>query len=164
MTSMEMKRSLRADSVVMKQFENVAIQCWEHAAESRLGRKPPFICLKAGPEACGVMLMLLDELGGLRPPAQRALTLKPSDRPNAFSRIRFVISHVSDRLTEMSLTCDSETAVFEFTPAGLMRLREAVVLWRNGGEDFSVHPSKCCAGTKDGQSGEVWFWTPFTDP
>ena len=148
----------------MKQFENIAIQCWEHTANRRFGVQPPFICLQADPKACGVMLMLLDELMGLRPPAQRVLTLKPSDRPTACSKIRFALSAVSDELTEMSLTRESETAICELTSSGLSRFRDAVESWQNGGEDFFVRPSKHCDGIKDGRSGEIWFWTPFIDP
>ena len=69
----------------MKQFDAVEIECWEHLANRRFGVKPPFICLKAGSAAGGVILMLLDELAGLQPPAQRAMTLKSSHRPTACS-------------------------------------------------------------------------------
>ncbi|HVX12182.1 MAG TPA: hypothetical protein VHC22_13455 [Pirellulales bacterium] len=67
-------------------------------------------------------------------------------------------------LAEMSLTIDRGTAILEFTPAGLKTFRDAVVTWRNGGEDFSVHPSREAKGQKDKRSGEVWFWSPSTDP
>jgi hypothetical protein len=63
----------------------------------------------------------------------------------------------------MLLTRDQDIAVFEFTPAGLSMFRNAVAAWRNGSEDFSVHPSDDI-GKKDLASGEVWFWTPFMDP
>lgn len=67
----------------------------------------------------------------------------------------------------MSLTKDQAAAIFEFTPAGLARFREAVEDWRDDAEDFSVHPAtrkKADRGTKDLASGEVWFWTPRMDP
>lgn len=150
--------------MVQQQFENVDIQCWEHSANKRFGVRPPFICLKAGPEACAVMLNLLDELGGLQPPGQRSMTLAPSDRREACSKIRFVISPVSDELFEMSFTRKFEIATFEFTPTGLMIFRKSVGLWQEGKEDFSVHPTQYAKGIKDRHSGEVWFWTPFTDP
>lgn len=150
--------------MVMKQFENVAIQCWAHTADRRFGVKPPFICVKAGPEARDVMLMMLDELDGLRPHDQRVMTLKPNDRPKAFSKIRFEISPASEELVEMSLRIEPDAAVFEFTRSGLIRFREAFILWQRGESDFSVRPLKPFDGTKDAQSGEVWFWTEFIDP
>jgi hypothetical protein len=67
-------------------------------------------------------------------------------------------------LEEMSLTIERGTAILEFTPAGLRTFRDAVVTWRDGGEDFSVHPSQDAMGHKDQSSGEVWFWSPSTDP
>lgn len=149
--------------MVHKRFDNVDLQCWEYTAE-KLGIKPPFICLKAGPEACEVVLSMLNELAGLQPPAQRTMTLKPSQRPKCCTKIRFAISYRSDQLTEMWLTRSGPLANFEFTAPGLQRFRDAVVLWKRGGEDFSVHPEKYSDGLKDKQSGEVWFWTPFTDP
>src|SRR4051794_4513452 len=110
--------------MVKKRFENVDVQCWE-CTTSQLGTKPPFICLKAGPEACETVLLLLDELGGLQPPDRRTVTLARSQRPKSLSRIRFVISAPSDQLSEMSLSLSADQAVFEFTPAGLAVFRNA---------------------------------------
>jgi hypothetical protein len=126
--------------------------------------KPPFICVKAGSEACGVMLMMLDELDGLRPHDKRVMTLRPNDRPKAFSKIRFEISPASEELVEMSLTIEPDAAAFEFTPSGLIRFREAIILWQRGESDFSIRPSRPFDGTRDAQSGEVWFWTESIDP
>jgi hypothetical protein len=150
--------------MVQKLFDNVALQCWEHTSDRRFGVKPPYLCLKGGPEAADTVLALLDELLRLKPPAQRTMLLAASQRPRSCTKIRFLLSPVTDLLTEMSLSRDGELAVFEFTPVGWKRFRDAVVLWRKGVEDFSVHPSETSDGVKDSRSGEVWFWTPFTDP
>lgn len=153
---------------VKQQFQNFDIQCWEHT-DQRLGCNRPFICLQAGPPACDILLAALDELAAEGVPARRKLTLMPSRRQNACSSIRLVLSPPSDEFKQMSLTRDQTTAVFEFTPAGLSIFRNAVVAWRNGSEDFSVHPNPATRkkediGKKDLASGEVWFWTPFIDP
>ena len=150
--------------MVKKQFEDVDVQCWEHHANRRFGVKPPFICLKAGPVECDVILLLLDELASLPVPSQRVLTLKHNDRSKSCSRIRFSVSPVNHELTEMSLTIHPPTAEFEFTLAGLIKFQNAVQSWRNGSEDFSVRPSRNSHCIKDKQSGEIWFWTLFTDP
>ena len=150
--------------VVKKQFEEINVQCWELIANRRFGMKPPFICLKADPAECDVILLLLDELAKLPIPSQRVLTLKQNDRPKSCSRIRFSLSPVNHELTEMSLTVHPPTAEFQFTLAGLIKFRDAVESWKNGSEDFSIRPSKNSKGTKDRQSGEIWFWTLFTDP
>jgi len=88
------------------------------------------------------------------------MNLTPSHRPKSCSKIRFVISTLSDKLTDMLIARELDTATFEFAPIGLMRFRKAVVLWQKGQEDFSVHPSKHSDGIKDRQSGEVGFGLP----
>lgn len=147
-----------------KTFENVTMECWDHSADLRFGVKPPFLCVKGGPEACDVMLTMLDELSGLRAPNQRSMTLKNSPRPNACRKIKFIISPPDDELTEMSLSKESDTAIFEFTLAGLKKFREAIVQWGQGKDDFSIHPNRLSHSARDRQSGEVWFWTPLTEP
>lgn len=145
-----------------QQFQNVDIQCWEHT-DGRLGFSRPFLCLQAAAPACDILLAALDELAAEGVPVRRTLTLMPSGRRKACSTIRLLLSPPSDEFKKMSLTRDQTTAVFDFTPAGLSMFRNAVAAWRNGSEDFSVHPSDDI-GKKDLASGEVWFWTPFMDP
>ena len=144
--------------VVQKQFENLDIQCWEHT-DSDLGVNRPFICLKAEPEAIAVLLAAINELSTALPPSHVTLTLKPCHRLNVRSRIRLIISPRNEHLREMSLTIAGDKSAFEFTSVGLNRFRESVVKWLDGVEDFSVHPSVRRKGSRDNQSGEVWFWT-----
>jgi hypothetical protein len=66
-------------------------------------------------------------------------------------------------LLEMFATRVESTAILEFTPPGLQKFHRALELWRDGGEDFSVHPNREGAKdraqpTKDLNSAEVWFW------
>lgn len=146
-------------------FTNVDIECWEHFPNRRFGRKPPFICLKAvSSHSPDVVLELIDELSTLRPPDQRSMTLIGRKRANACGKIRFLVSPESDDLTEMSLTRDSSTVIFEFTSHGLRRFREAVVQWQSGMDDFSIRPISKSSRIKNEQSGEVWFWSPFSEP
>lgn len=152
------------DRVVVKEaFRSLDIQCWEHT-RSKLGFKTPFLCLQARSEACDILLHAIDELLGEEPPAKRSLTLKPCNRRHACIRIRLLLSPPSDELNEMSLTRSVDTATLEFTPVAMAKFKAAVLMWRDGGEDFSVHPSGQARGKKDRTSGEVWFWTPSTDP
>lgn len=148
-----------------REFKNLEIQCWLHAGE-RLGIADRAICLKAGPEACEILLHAINELAATGPPAKRALRLKPSLRRKRCSTIRLRLSTESEELREMSLSRDGETAVFEFTPRGLVAFKDAVLLWQSGGQDFSIHPygERQQLGSKDLNSAEVWFWTPFMDP
>lgn len=150
--------------MVLKRFINVDIECWEHIADRRFGANPPFICLKGGVDACAVVLDLIDELVELTAPAQRSVSLKPTQRPQACHKIRFIISLPSEVLREMSLTIEADTAVFEFTGAGLQRFRDAAVRWQSGMDDFSIHPMRQSLGSNDIESGEVWFWLPTTEP
>lgn len=148
--------------MVMDRFKNLDVQCWEHLGP-RLGLKPPFICLQANAQTCDVLLTAIDELATEDAPAQRTLTLKTCERPRARLKIRLVLSSATDELEEMSLGLESDAAVFEFTPTGLAQFRKAVASWRNGAEDFSIHPRKRKA-SKDKASGEIWFWTPQMEP
>jgi hypothetical protein len=147
-------------------FRNLNIQCWQHEGPS-LGFHEPAICLQADAEACDIVLLAIDELIAESAPSERMLAVKPCRRRTACAKIRLIISPESSDLRQMSLSCGGDTAVFEFTPDGLNAFREAVAMWRNGSEDFSLHPEtrrKANCGKKDLESGEVWFWTPFTDP
>jgi hypothetical protein len=148
---------------MFRQFQNLAIECWQHAGASRLGIADRALCLLAEPDAIRELLTAVDEIAGLGPPAKRSVTLKPCGRKKACTRIRLVLSPDSDELREMSATRSGEIAILEFTPAGLQRFSEALETWRGGGEDFMVSPrietkKGRKAPTKDLQSMEVWFW------
>lgn len=149
--------------MVKPRYENVDLQCWE-CEKASIGERKPTLCLKGSSQAGEILLELLDELKGLQPPAHRTLTLLPSRRPKSCTKIRCSIAYCSDALVEMSLTRTEAIANFEFTAYGLESFREAVSAWTRGTEDFSVHPDIRNDGRKDLLSGEVWFWTPFTDP
>jgi hypothetical protein len=145
-----------------KQSQNIDIQCWEHTG-SRLGKHRPFLCLQGERGACESLLTALDELAVENMPSRRTLSLKPCQRLKACSTIQLLLSPVSAELQEMSLSRVQDTARFEFSPVGLPVFRAAVATWRNGGEDFCVCPDRESGGKCDKESGEVWFWTPFTD-
>jgi hypothetical protein len=145
-----------------KQFQNLEIQCW---LGPRLGVAEPCFCLQAGPAECSIILAALDELATEGVSARRALTLKTCNRKIKCTTIRLVFSPESEDLRQMSFSRVNDIATFEFTPVGLLSFREAVVLWRDGGEDFGVSPDRNKSrGRKDLGSGEVWFWTRFMDP
>ena len=135
----------------------------------RLGRSLPELCMQAAPEAIDALLLAVDELEADGPPAKRTLTLRPNERRKQCSTVRILLSPVSEDLRQMSITRQDRMAVLEFTPKGLEKFREALSCWRAGGEDFSIHPhpernKKSGLGTKDLESGELWFWTPRMDP
>lgn len=149
--------------MVQSHFREVSLQCWEHRG-SRLGTKPPFVCLQEDSTACEVVISVIDELEAAGPPARRTLTLRPSRCPRPCGGIRFILSLPTADLREMCIAVNGDLATFEFTPDGLRRFRQAVNLWKQGQEDFSVHPSRTAQGAKDLDSGEVWFWSLRTDP
>ena len=120
-------------------FQNLDIQCWEHAG-LRLGTLKPEICLQAAPEAIDVLLLAIDELEKEGPPAKRTLTFRPNQRSKQCSTLRILLSDSDDNLRQMSIGRQDSVATFEFTPAALQALRDAVVCWRNGGADFSLFP------------------------
>jgi hypothetical protein len=152
--------------MVYAKFQDVAIQCWEHTAP-RLGRARPFICLQAAAAACDILLLALDELAAEGVPSSRKMTLAASNRKRHCTKIRLLLSPATEAIRQMSLTKNGDVATFEFTRAGLPVFRDAVELWKGGGEDFSIHPRtdrKQEFGEADKASGEVWFWTPNTSP
>src|SRR5687768_17360867 len=121
--------------MVKAQFQNIDIQCWEHSRARSRSRTPrPYICLKGDADACDRLLAALDELTTKDVPPRRTLTLQPCQRPKACSTIQLLLSPVSVELKEMSLTRDRDRAIFELTPVGLAKFREAVVMWRDGVE------------------------------
>ena len=136
-------------------FKNIDIQCWE---VTRLGVNPPFLCLQGNADAANLLLAAVDESSSEEMPTQRKLTLNPCKSKKSCSKIRLILTAENDELKEMSLKKDQDIAIFELTPTGLATFRDAVVIWRNGGEDFSIKPRKRLA-KRDKESGEVWFWT-----
>jgi hypothetical protein len=139
---------------VKKNVANLDIHCWEHVGV-RLGSKRPFICLQAAPEACARLLAAVDELAAEGHAAQRALKVNHCQNMTDCSTIRLRLAPASNALDEMSLTIERGTAILEFSPTGLKTFRDAVVIWRDGSEDFAVHPSRQATGHKDKNSGEV---------
>jgi len=82
-----------------------------------------------------------------------------------------MLSIADNTLRQMCIGRKEDVGLFEFTPQGLQKFREAVVCWQSGGEDFGLAPTwtsrrkkKEELGSKDLASGELWFWTPRTDP
>ena len=122
--------------------------------------------MQAAPEAIAKLLLAVDELATDGAPSRRTLTLLSNDRRKQCSTIRMLLLPVTEDLRKMSITHDSEVAQFEFTEVGLFDFRDAVTTWQDGGEDFCVYPrgKKQELGAKDQASGELWFWTPMTDP
>lgn len=147
-----------------KQFQNLDIQCWRHS--EKLGHSQPCICMQAGSEAIDTLLRAVEELAAEGAPNRRLLTLLPNQRPKPCTKIRLSLAPLTDDLREMSITRENGVAIFEFTEVGLTEFREAITVWRNGGEDFCIYPGgkKKELGSKDRVSGELWFWTPRTDP
>ena len=158
--------------MVKRQFQNLNMECWEHPG--KLGLSRPFICLQGDAAAAEVVLAAIDELTASGPPCRRTLTLRPHSRPQPISTLKISLVLESDELLQMSLTREDAQASLEFTVQGLEEFRRAVMLWRNGSEDFSVHPDGSRKArhikkrdelrAKDLASGELWFWTPHTDP
>jgi hypothetical protein len=152
--------------MVMPRFQDLPLECWEHSG--KLGFYPPFICLSGDAAAADVLLAAIDELVASGIPSHRTLTLKPHSRPNAIFKIRIAFQPESDDLAQMSIARNGNEATFEFTQQGLTEFRSGLEAWRNGGEDFSVHPegdrkpSRAKRNknlqAKDLASGELWFW------
>lgn len=99
------------------------------------------------------------------PPAQRILTFKPTQKKKGISKLRLQIVLPSDELRVINIACTPGTAAIVMTAKGLEVLREAIVAWLNGGEDFGIHArnsdlKKREFGALDKSSGELWFWGP----
>lgn len=156
---------------VKHQFQNLDLQCWEGTG---LGGSQPSLCLQADSAVADVLLAAIDELIASGPSSRRTLTLRKHARPKPIFTLRLGLVPESENLRQMSLTRDGDVAILEFTAKGLDEFRRAVVFWRDGGEDFSVHPHgsrksrhlkmRDELGPKDLLSGELWFWTPRMDP
>jgi len=158
--------------MVKRQFQNLDLECWEHPG--KLGLSRPFICLQGDAAAADVVLAAIDELAANEPPCRRTLTLQPHARPEPILTLKISLVLESDELLQMSLTRENTLASLEFTAKGMEEFRRAVMLWRNGGEDLSIHPDGSRKArhikkrdelrAKDLASGELWFWTPYTNP
>jgi len=77
-----------------------------------------------------------------------------------------MLSPESEDLRVMCISLEAGVVSIELTPFGLQQLREAVVCWHDGAEDFQVSPpqdrrSRFSLGDKDLASGELWFWGPY---
>jgi hypothetical protein len=106
--------------------------------------------------------MAVRELTAEAAPAKRTLNFR-SDRSGAFSSLKLRLWPASNNLREFSLRVEDGTPIFEFTPAGVARIESALEEWRNGAEDFRIHPLQkkiktTELGRKDTLSGELWFW------
>ena len=101
-----------------------------------------------------------------RSPAQRKLTFKPCGRANECLILRLIHSNESIDFHQIRISVESEAATIEVTPDGLRQLRESIVLWRDGAEDFGLSPtrqrnSRDNLGKQGVASLEVWFWGPY---
>jgi hypothetical protein len=65
-----------------------------------------------------------------------------------------------DELERNCIRIVEDVPLLEFTHAGFPGVRDALVAWRDGLEDFRLHPSgrKKDLGTLDRASLELWFW------
>lgn len=151
----------------MKSYlQNVALECWEHPG--KLGLTTPCLCL-TGVEAAPSLQLAIEELLAEGVPSQRRLQLKSSKRVAAISVIKVVLESESDKLKQMSVQRDGDTAILRFTERGLQAFQAAVTRWQNGGEDFGLSPEGSrkardlkkskALGKLDLESGELWFWT-----
>jgi len=153
-------------------FANLTFRLWQH--DCRLGESLPTLCIQGAANDATGLLAAIDELAQETPPAARTLTTRGHDKPNAVTKIRLGLVAESGELRQMFLGCEGSTAHLEFTLQGLESFRQAVDLWMNGAEDFSIHPHGSrkardikrhdVLGQKDLDSGELWFWTTGTDP
>ena len=118
------------------------------------------------PESCGPLLLAIDEVAATGPPGKRSVTFKPCQRPKRCSKLRLILSEESDELRLMQVSIEGGTATIEMTPSGLQQLREAVVDWRDGADDFGLclprkRNKRRGLGSKDLASLELWFWGPY---
>lgn len=125
--------------MVKSHFQNIEIECWHHSGRVRsIG---PSICLfRSLPESCGPLLRAIEELEVAGPPARRKLTFKPCVRPNKCSTLRLILSNESDDFHQIRIFVEGEIATIEVALDGLQQLREAIVRWHDGDEDFRLSP------------------------
>lgn len=146
-------------------FRNLDIECWHHVGRAR--SVGPSVCLfKLVPESCAPLLQAIDELEAAGSPAQRKLTFKQCGRPNECSILRLILSKEISDFHQIRISVESNVATIEATSHGLQQLRESIVLWRDGGEDFCLSPppqrnSRDNLGKQGVASLELWFWGPY---
>jgi len=110
--------------------------------------------------------MAIEEIEATDPPARRKITFRPCKRRRSCSTLRLLLSPESDELRQMHISITGSTATVEMTPKGLQEFRQAVIDWRDGGDDFCLSPTwkrnkRRELGGKDLASGELWFWGPY---
>ena len=69
----------------------------------------------------------------------------------------------------MNISQANAIVTVEVTLAGLEIVRDAIIAWGDGTEDFGISPGhsdlkKRQLGARDLASGELWFWGPRYDP
>ncbi|WP_417749222.1 hypothetical protein [Rosistilla oblonga] len=147
------------------EFSDLAIQCWRHDWP-RLGHSKLCICMQAERSAIASLINAVDELATVGPENQRKLTTLGSARPQPCTAIRLVHRNATPEFSELYVGCDGDCLTVEFTEHGLKPLADALQTWAEGGEDFCIYPrgERIKPAARDSESGEIWFWTPQTDP
>lgn len=150
----------------MKSYlQNLDIECWHN--ERNLGSRQPEICLyKSQSKSCDSLLVAIDELEAAGAPAKRTMTFRANKRRRSCSKMHLILSNECEDLRLMYISVEGEIASVECTPSGLRELREAVVCWQGGAEDFSLSPpagrrKRRNLGQRDLDSGELSFWGPY---
>ncbi|MEI8020927.1 MAG: hypothetical protein WCH39_22170 [Schlesneria sp.] len=146
-------------------FMNIAVECWKHSG--KLGLAEPAICLHHEVVDMGrPILQALSELSSERLASQRTVTFVDSAREQSITTVRFRLVASRVDLRVMNVTSEPGVATIEMTEIGLPLIREALLRWFDGAEDFGV--SVRHAGLKqselgplDRTSGELWFWGPL---
>lgn len=143
-------------------FSNLAIDFWVH--KGKLGTSQPTLCLAR--DRSTVCTPLLDAIAELKEepcPAKRTLTFVRCQRKRALSKLTLNCVAESEELRVMCIACNGDAATIDMTSLGLELLLDAFESWLNGAEDFGVasHHSSLKPeqmGTRDRESGELWFW------
>ncbi|MBT3200026.1 MAG: hypothetical protein HN350_08915 [Phycisphaerales bacterium] len=152
-------------------FQNIDVECWVYHPGRRLGSSDPCICLSHTKAVQGVspILQALDELKAGGPPSKLTGTFKPCDRPKSISTLRLRLVTDSQQLRVMDISRENAAVTIEMTTAGLEIVRNAIIAWGEGAEDFGISAEhgdhkKNELGARDLTSGEMWFWGPRYDP
>ncbi len=146
-------------------FMNIAVECWNHSG--KLGLAEPTICLHHEVVDMGrPILQALSELSSERLASQRTVTFVGSAREQSITTVRFRLVASRVDLRVMNVTCEPGVATIEMTEIGRPLIREALLRWFNGAEDFGVSVrhaglNQSELGPLDCTSGELWFWGPF---
>ena len=147
------------------EFSNLSIQFWRHT-DGRLGHATLCICAQAAGAAIDSLIAATNELRIAGPNNQRKLTTTANQRSRNFTTARLCFREPADDFSELWIGVADSTFHIEFTENGFQPLRDALQVWRDGGEDFCIYPrgDNCTLQQRDRDSGELWFWTPQTDP